>query len=82
MAAEVVGIAREDKDNSTVNYTHSIKIEETAKGIRFHVHVFGTGGEETGLDALKTYENTVNMFKKNGHIIAPMIMNGASKCTQ
>ena len=55
--------------------THSIKIEETAKGIRFQIHVYGIGVEETDLDALKTYENTVDMFKKKGHVIAPMNLN-------
>ena len=75
--AQVIGIpaGQGREENSSVNYTHSVKTEDTAKGLRFHVHVYGNGAEETALQALKTYESAVDFFKKKGHIIAPMSPN-------
>ena len=67
--AQIIGVHQTEENSLHPNFTHSIKIEETAKGIRFHVHVYGNGGEQTGLDALKTYEDTIGLFKKNGHVI-------------
>ena len=80
MTTEVQSIGVSSKEeNSSINYTHSIKLEETAKGLRFHAHVYGIGGDNTSRDLLKTYEDTIDLFKRNGHIIAPMNgTNGAN----
>ena len=80
--AQVIGFPRgqDREENSLPNYTHSVKTEDTAKGLRFHVHVYGNGAEETALEALRTYESAVDFFKKNGHIIAPMNPNNNGGC--
>ena len=62
-----------EKENDTT-FTHSIKIEETAKGIRVHVHVYGNDQQETIISALSTYEKTLAMFKEKGHTMA--VING------
>jgi hypothetical protein len=62
-------------ENQTT-FTHSIKIEETAKGIRVHVHVYGNDQQETIISALSTYEKTLAMFKEKGRTMA--VMNGGA----
>jgi hypothetical protein len=52
-------------------FSHSIKIEETSKGIRIHVHVYGNDQEETIISALSTYEKTLAMFKEKGQSWLP-----------
>lgn len=52
-------------------YPYSIKIEQTAKGLRVHAHVYGNNEEETISSAISTYEKTINQLKKDGNKIAP-----------
>jgi hypothetical protein len=65
-------MSNEEISTSLQQFSHSIKVEETAKGIRVHVHVYGNDEEETIESALRTYEKTVARFKERGHIMAPM----------
>jgi hypothetical protein len=58
-------------------FSHSIKIEETSKGIRVHVHIYSNSEQEAIISALSTYEKTLTAFKEKGHIMAPMINGGA-----
>jgi hypothetical protein len=62
-------------ENQTT-FTHSIKVEETAKGLRLHIHVYGNNQESTIIDALSTYEKTLAKFKESGHTMA--VMNGGA----
>jgi 3,4-dihydroxy-2-butanone 4-phosphate synthase len=64
-----------EKENDTT-FTHSIKIEETAKGIRVHVHVYGNDQQETIISAPSTYEKTLAKFKESGHVMA--VINGGA----
>jgi hypothetical protein len=57
---------------SATQFTHSIKIEETAKGLRIHIHVYGNNEDETIETALRTYEKTIAKFMDHGHKLAPM----------
>jgi hypothetical protein len=55
-------------------YTHSIKIEDTAKGIRISVHVY-TNDRETAInEAIRTYLQTRQKADKEAIVIAPMEM--------
>jgi uncharacterized radical SAM superfamily protein len=36
-----------NEDIPVTQFTHSIKVEETAKGLRFSVHVYGNNEDET-----------------------------------
>jgi hypothetical protein len=62
----------EIQPTSATQYTHSIKVEETAKGLRFHVHVYGNNEDETIETVLRTYEKTIAKFMDHGHKLAPM----------
>jgi hypothetical protein len=53
-------------------FTHSIKVEETAKGLRISVHVYGNNEDETIESVLRTYEKTIAKFMDHGHKMAPM----------
>jgi hypothetical protein len=53
-------------------FTHSIKVEETAKGLRFSVHVYGNNEDETIETILRTYEKTIAKFMDHSHTMAPM----------
>jgi hypothetical protein len=57
---------------TTTHFTHSIKVEETAKGLRFSVHVYGNNEDETIESALRTYQKTIAKFMDHGHKLAPM----------
>ena len=62
----------ETQPTSVTQYTHSIKVEETAKGLRFSVHVYGNNEDETIESLLRTYEKTIAKFMDHGHKIGPM----------
>jgi hypothetical protein len=57
---------------ATTQCTHSIKVEETAKGLRFSVHVYGNNEDETIETALRTYEKTIAKFMDHGHKLEPI----------
>jgi hypothetical protein len=55
-----------------VQYIHSIKIEDTAKGIRLSVHVY-TNDKETAInEAIATYLETKQKCEKEKILVAPM----------
>lgn len=62
----------------TSTFSHSIKIEETQKGIRVHVHVYSNSEQDAVIGALSTYEKTLAAFKEKGQIMAPMINGGSA----
>ena len=62
----------ETEPNPNYPYTHSIKVEETAKGLRFSLHIYGNNEDETIETALRTYEKTIAKFMDHGHKLAPM----------
>jgi len=54
------------------SYTHSIKIEDTAKGIRLSVHVY-TNDRNTAInEAIATYLETKQKCEREKIQIAPM----------
>ena len=53
-------------------FTHSVKLEETAKGVRISVHVYGNDSTGTIDDAILTYQNTVKQLDTEKIIRAPM----------
>ncbi len=55
-----------------VQYTHSVKIEDTAKGIRLSVHVYANGLETAVSEAIKLYQATKQKAKKEKIPVAPM----------
>jgi hypothetical protein len=62
----------EIQPTAATHFTRSIKVEETAKGLRISVHVYGNNEDETIESALRTYEKTIAKFMDHGHKMAPM----------
>jgi hypothetical protein len=55
-----------------VQYTHSVKIEDTAKGIRLSVHVYANGLETAVNEAIKLYQATKQKAEQEKIPVAPM----------
>ena len=55
-----------------VQYTHSVKIEDTAKGIRLSVHVYANSLETAVNKAIKLYQATKQKAEKENIPVAPM----------
>ena len=53
-------------------YTHSVKLEETAKGIRVHVHAYANNQDDAIIEAVETYQNTRRELEKRGEVLAPV----------
>jgi hypothetical protein len=53
-------------------YTHSIKLEDTAKGIRVSVHVYSNDRQTALNEALKTYQEMKDLCTDNKIPLAPM----------
>ncbi len=63
-----------NEESSTIpaQYTHSLKLEETAKGLRISVHVY-TSDKETAInEAFATYLETKQKCEKEKIQVAPM----------
>lgn len=68
---------REDKpmtqqEEIPVQYTHSIKIEDTAKGIRISVHVYTNDRNTAISEVIETYLETKQKAERERIIIAPV----------
>ncbi|MDW0211394.1 MAG: hypothetical protein QOA62_03155 [Nitrososphaeraceae archaeon] len=62
-----------------VQYTHSVKIEDTAKGIRLSVHVY-TNDRNTAInEAIGTYLETKQKCETEKIQIAPMEISSDKK---
>jgi hypothetical protein len=55
-----------------VQYTHSIKIEDTAKGIRISVHVYSNDRQTALKEVIETYLETKQLADKEKILVAPM----------
>jgi glycine cleavage system regulatory protein len=55
-----------------VQYTHSVKLEETAQGIRVHVHVYANDRETAINQAIQTYDLTKRGIENMKILLAPM----------
>jgi len=55
-----------------VQFTHSVKLEDTAKGIRISVHVYTNDLETATNETIKLYKHTKDLAEQNKIPIAPM----------
>ncbi|MDW0171519.1 MAG: hypothetical protein QN718_10140 [Nitrososphaeraceae archaeon] len=53
-------------------YTHSIKIEDTTKGIRLSVHVYANNKSTAINETVATYLETKHRCEKEKIFVAPM----------
>lgn len=56
------------------SYTHSLKLEETAKGLRISVHVYTNDQEEAIEEAFNTYLKAKMTATDNKIPLAPVVM--------
>jgi len=70
------------ENNTEVEYppvfSHSVKIDQTAKGARVTVHVHANEGKEAMCQAIDLYKQTIEDLTKNNLQVAP-IEEGKSK---
>jgi hypothetical protein len=55
-----------------VQFTHSVKIEETAQGIRLHIHVYATDRATAIHEAFETYRDSIAEADSCEYLRAPM----------
>jgi len=53
-------------------FTHSIKLSDTAKGVRVDVHVYATNRSDAIMEALKTYKEMNQALTESKIQIAPI----------
>ena len=53
-------------------YTHSVKLEETAKGVRVHVHAYANGQSNAIFEAVETLINTRKELEGRDVVLAPV----------
>ena len=58
-----------------VQFTHSLKIEETAKGIRISVHIYTNDQQKAIQQAFETYLTSREYAKAKEIPLAPMEFN-------
>jgi hypothetical protein len=60
------------EENIPVQYTHSVKLEETSQGVRVHVHVYANDRETAINQAIQTYDLTKRGLDNMKILLAPM----------
>jgi hypothetical protein len=53
-------------------FSHSVKIEQSAKGARVTVHVFGNSQQEAMDQAIQMYSSVRKRLEEEGHILSPI----------
>lgn len=53
-------------------YTHSVKLEETAKGVRVSVHVYANSQSTAIFEAVETLKNTRAECEARDIVLAPV----------
>lgn len=60
-------------------WLRTLKVKETAKGIRGSRPCICSDEEETIMSVLQTYQKTIARFKEQGHVLAPMENGGTTQ---
>ena len=53
-------------------FSHSVKIEQSAKGARVTVHVLGKNQQEAMDQAIQMYSSVRKRLEEEGHILSPI----------
>ena len=61
-----------EEANIQVQFTHSVKISDTARGIRIDVHVWANSQTDAVIEAFSTYQDCQNLAKARGIQLAPV----------
>ena len=60
-------------------FSHDVKIEETAQGIRIHVHAYANDQETAMVQAFRTYTESIIMADQLKILRAPMELKEVKK---
>ena len=60
------------EQETIIPFSHSVKIEDTAKGIRISVHVYTDDLDTAVLESVKLYQDTRKLAEKEKIPIAPV----------
>jgi hypothetical protein len=84
MGVERIKVTNDQEKEITIpsQFTHSVKLSETAKGVRIDVHVYATDRETAINEALQTYLLMQISLKNTGVILAPMEVDKANEDKQ
>jgi hypothetical protein len=63
---------QEESINPNPVFTHSVKIEDTSKGIRISVHVYTNDLDTAVLESVKLYQDTRKLAEKEKIVLAPV----------
>ena len=63
-------------------YTNSVKLEETAKGVRVSVHVYANDRETAINQAIQTYDLMIAAMKNMKIPLAPMEIEAKKEATK
>ena len=53
-------------------FSHSVKIDQTAKGARISVHVYSNNQEDVINQAVQMYREVKKRLEKDGQVVAPI----------
>jgi hypothetical protein len=56
---------------------YSVKVEQTAKGARISVHVYGKTAEDVTEQVVQLYTNVKKQLVASGHVVAPIDSDAA-----
>lgn len=60
-------------------FSHSVKLTETAKGVRIDIHVYANDRETAIREAMETYLETREACKINEIVLAPFEVDNSKK---
>lgn len=59
------------KHTGEYQFSHSVKIEQSAKGARVTVHILANSQQEAIDQAIQMYSSVRNRLEDEGHILSP-----------
>ena len=65
-------MAEEERIEFPSQFSHSVKIEQSAKGARVTVHVLGNSQQEVIDQAIQMYSSTRKRLEEEGQIVSPI----------
>ncbi len=65
-------MSEEERIEFPSQFSHSVKIEQSAKGARVTVHVLGKNQQEVIDQAVRMYPSVRKRLEEEGHILSPI----------
>jgi hypothetical protein len=65
-------MGEEERIEFPSQFSHSVKIEQSAKGARVTVHVLGNSQQEVIDQAIQMYSSTRKRLEEEGQIVSPI----------